>query len=66
VTAIRQLATVVLAAAAGAVMLAMLARPGGYSGHRHHLVPLLACVLVVVLRRWPLPVTWRSAGAAAC
>jgi signal transduction histidine kinase len=49
------LATGVLAAAAGAVVLTVVARPGGDSGGRL-LIPLLACVPVVVLRRWPLPV----------
>ena len=49
------LATGVLAVAAGAVVLTVVARPGGYSGGRI-LIPLLACVPVVVLRRWPLPV----------
>jgi signal transduction histidine kinase len=48
------LATVVLAAAGGAVVLAMMAGPGGPEGGRLR-IPLLACVPVVVLRRWPLP-----------
>jgi hypothetical protein len=50
------LATVVLAAAAGAVMLTMAAGPWGFSGGRGRPIPLLACVPVVVLRRRPLPV----------
>ncbi len=48
------LATVVLAAAAGAVMLTIVTGPGGAEGGRLR-IPLLACVPVVVLRRWPLP-----------
>jgi signal transduction histidine kinase len=47
------LATVVLAAAAGAILLTMVTRPGVQG---RLLIPLLACVPVVALRRWPLPV----------
>jgi signal transduction histidine kinase len=50
------LATVVLAAAAGAVVPTVLAGPGGHSGGGRLFIPLLACVPVVFLRRWPLPV----------
>jgi signal transduction histidine kinase len=49
------LATFVLAAAAGAVMFAIVTGPGAPGGGRLR-IPLLACVPVVVLRRWPLPV----------
>jgi signal transduction histidine kinase len=54
----------VLAAAAGAVVLTMVAGPGGHSEGRQLLIPLLACVLVVVLRRWPQPVLGVVAAAA--
>jgi len=47
---------VVLAATAGAVVLAMAAGRNGHSSGRQLLIPLLACALVVELRRWPLPV----------
>ena len=50
------LATVVLAAAAGAVMLTLVAGPGVDQEGGRLLIPLLACVPVVVLRRWPLAV----------
>jgi signal transduction histidine kinase len=49
------LAAGVLASAAGAVVLTAMARPGGHSGGQL-LISLLACVPVVVLQRWPLPV----------
>jgi hypothetical protein len=48
------LAIVVLAAAAGVVVLMVVAEPWGLQGGRL-LIPLLACVPVVMLRRWPLP-----------
>jgi signal transduction histidine kinase len=55
---------VVLATAAGAVMLTTLAaRPDQQEGGRL-LIPLLACVPVVVLRRWPLPVLAAVTAAA--
>jgi signal transduction histidine kinase len=50
------LATVVLAAAAGSVVLTMVAGPGLHQNGGRLLIPLLACVPIVVLRRWPLPV----------
>ena len=46
----------VMAAAAGAVILTIAAGPGGHSAGRQLLIPLMAGALVVVLRRWPLPV----------
>jgi signal transduction histidine kinase len=49
-------AATVMAAAAGAVILTIAAGPGGHSAGRQLLIPLLAGALVVVLRRWPLPV----------
>jgi signal transduction histidine kinase len=51
----QRLATVVVAAAAGAVVLTMMAAPMGHDGGQLTL-PLLICLPVVVLRRWPLPV----------
>jgi signal transduction histidine kinase len=57
------LAIVVLAAAAGAVVLTVVAEPWGLQGGRL-LIPLLACVPVVVLRRWPLPVLGVVTAAA--
>jgi signal transduction histidine kinase len=50
------LATLVLAAAAGTVVLMVLTGPGVHQNGGRLLIPLLACVPVVVLRRWPLPV----------
>jgi signal transduction histidine kinase len=52
----RWLATVVLAAVAGSVVLALVARPAAHVKGPGLVFPLLACVLIVVLRRWPLPV----------
>jgi signal transduction histidine kinase len=49
----RRLAAVVLA---GAIMLTLAVAGGGLQRGPAQLVPLLACTLVVVLRRWPLPV----------
>jgi signal transduction histidine kinase len=46
----------VMAAAAGAVILTIAAGPGGHADGRQLLIPLMAGALVVVLRRWPLPV----------
>jgi signal transduction histidine kinase len=43
-------------AAAGAVMLTVVAGPGVHQQEVRLLISLLACVPVVVLRRWPLPV----------
>jgi len=57
------LAIVVLAAAAGVVVLMVVAEPWGLQGGRL-LIPLLACVPVVVLRRWPLPVLGVVTAAA--
>jgi len=50
------LATVALAAAAGAVALMLVAAPGVRQDGGQLTIPLLACLPVVVLRRWPLPV----------
>jgi signal transduction histidine kinase len=58
------LATVVLAAAAGAVMLAVVTGPGILQKGPGQLIQLLACVPVVVLRRWPLPVLGVVTAAA--
>ena len=49
------LATAVFAAAAAAVVLMVVAGRGVRHEGGHLLIPLLACVPVVVLRRWPLP-----------
>jgi signal transduction histidine kinase len=59
----RWLATVVLIAAAGAVMLTTVAGPG--AAQKGPLRLLLACVLIVVLARWPLPVLGVVAAGAA-
>jgi signal transduction histidine kinase len=48
--------TVVVAAAAGAVILTIAVGPGGHSAGMQLLLPVLAGAFVVVLRRWPLPV----------
>jgi signal transduction histidine kinase len=61
------LAIVMLAAAAAAVVLTVVAGPWGLRGGRL-LIPLLACVPVIALRRWPLPVLGvvaATAGAVA-
>src|SRR5450755_164994 len=54
------LATVVLVGAAAAVMLTIVTRPEGLHQNGGRLlvplIPLLACLPIVVLRRWPLPV----------
>jgi signal transduction histidine kinase len=60
----RWLATVVLAAAAGAVMLAKVAAPGDLQEGGRSLILLMACVPVVVLRRWMLPVLGVLTAAA--
>ncbi len=52
----RWLASVVLAVAAGVVMLTALAGPAVHQDWARLLIPLLACVSIVVLRRWPLAV----------
>jgi signal transduction histidine kinase len=57
------LATVVLAAA-GAVMLTVVAGPGVHQQEVRLLISLLACVPVVVLRRRPLPVLGAVTAAA--
>ena len=49
-------ATVVVAAAAGAVILTIAVGPGGHSAGMMLLLPVLAGAFVVVLRHWPLPV----------
>jgi signal transduction histidine kinase len=49
----RWLGAVVLA---GVIAFTLTIEPGGVQRGPAQLVPLLACVLVVVLRRWPLPV----------
>jgi hypothetical protein len=51
----RWLVTVVFAAAAGAAVLTTVTGPAGHS-ERQLLIPLLASVVVIALRRWPLPV----------
>jgi signal transduction histidine kinase len=58
------LAAVVLAAAAGAVMLTMVTGPGVLQKGPGQLIQLLACVPVVALRRWPLPVLGVVTAAA--
>jgi signal transduction histidine kinase len=50
----QRLTTVALVAAAGAVVLTMMAAPGAHGGQLT--IPLLVCLPVVALRRWPLPV----------
>jgi hypothetical protein len=50
------LATLVLAAAAGAVLLTVAAGSSVREQGGRLIVPLLACGPIVVLRRWPLPV----------
>jgi signal transduction histidine kinase len=52
----QRLATVVLIAAAAAVVLTMMAAPGVHADGGQLTIPLLICLPVVVLRRWPLPV----------
>jgi signal transduction histidine kinase len=52
----RWLATVVLAVAAGGVMLTALAGPAVHQDWARLLIPLLAGVSIIVLRRWPLAV----------
>jgi hypothetical protein len=47
---------VVLVAAAVVVMLMALAGPAVHQDSVRLLIPLLACISIVVLRRWPLPV----------
>jgi signal transduction histidine kinase len=51
----QRLATVVVAVA-GAIVLTRVAGPGFVRRETGLFIPLLACGLVVVLRRWPLPV----------
>jgi len=51
----RRLATVVVAVA-GAIVLTRVAGPGFLRRETSLFIPLLACGLVIVLRRWPLPV----------
>jgi len=60
----RQWLVTVVLAAAGAVMLTMGTGPGLHQGARQLMIPLLACVLVIVLRRWPLPVLGVVTAAA--
>ena len=60
----RWLATVVLAVAAGVVMLTALAGPAVHQDWARLLIPLLACVSIVVLRRWPLAVLGVVTAAA--
>jgi signal transduction histidine kinase len=52
----RRLASVVLAVAAGVVMLTALAGPAVHQDWARLLIPLLAGVSIAVLRRWPLAV----------
>jgi signal transduction histidine kinase len=49
-------ATILLAAAVGGLLLTVMTRSAGLGGGRPHLPLLLACAPVVFLRRWPLPV----------
>jgi signal transduction histidine kinase len=55
---------IVALAAAGAVMLTVVAGPGVHQQEVRLLISLLACVPVVVLRRWPLPVLGAVTAAA--
>jgi signal transduction histidine kinase len=55
---------IVVLAAAGAVVLTMVAGPRGRPEGGRLLISLLACVPVVVLRRWPLPVLGVVTAAA--
>jgi signal transduction histidine kinase len=48
--------TVGLAAAAGAVMVTLVAVPTGHERGQHLFLAMLVCGPVLVLRRWPLPV----------
>jgi len=50
------LPTIVLAAAAGGLLLTVMTREAGPGGGRLLIPMLLACVPIVLLRRWPLPV----------
>ena len=58
------LGTVVLAAVGGAVMLTAAAGPWGFQKGPGQVIPLLACVPVVMLRRRPLPVLGVATAAA--
>ena len=58
------LATIVLVAASGALLLTNLTRPAGPGGGRLFLVLMLVCAPVVGLRRWPLPVLGVLTAAA--
>jgi signal transduction histidine kinase len=58
------LVTVVLAAAAGSVVLTVVAEPGGRAAGGQLIIRLLACVPVIALRRWPLPVLGVVTAAA--
>jgi signal transduction histidine kinase len=60
----QRLATVVLAAAAVTVMLAVVSEPGRYGEEKQLLLLPLACVPVVFLRRRPLPVLGVMTAAA--
>src|SRR5215469_11305824 len=50
------LPTIVLAAAAGGLLLTVMTREAGPGGGRLLIPMLLACVPIVLLRRWPVPV----------
>ena len=50
------LATVVLAAIAGTIILTRVAGPWGLQKGPGQIIPLLVCIPVVALRRWPMPV----------
>jgi signal transduction histidine kinase len=58
------LVTVVLAAAAGSVVLTVVAGPGGRTAGGQLIIRLLACVPVIALRRWPLPMLGVVTAAA--
>jgi signal transduction histidine kinase len=58
------LITVVLTAAAGSVVLTVVAGPGGHAAGGQLIIRLLACVPVIALRRWPLPVLGVVTAAA--
>jgi hypothetical protein len=58
-------ATVVVAAAAGAVILTIAVGPRGHSAGMQLLLPVLAGAFVVVLRHWPLRAPYYPALADA-
>lgn len=60
----RWLATVVLAACTGYVMLALAAGPYPHAPPLRLGVAIIACGPLVALRRWPLPLVWFAAAAS--